>query len=138
MSEEKARLLLLVNVDDDANLFDGLGARMDSIQHMDQASISGRSYYRLQCIIIQSNRDDLVYGAQKKMYSEAWFKQDSKSCNGGFRIKFDGCDKTTTFNWLDVVDYPSAFMFFGTPCTKTRVFNTIFHGFKSPNALFRR
>ena len=29
VSEEKARLLLLVNVDDDANLFDGLGARMD-------------------------------------------------------------------------------------------------------------
>ena len=35
VSEEKTRLLLLVNVDDDNNLFNGLGAKMDAIQHMD-------------------------------------------------------------------------------------------------------
>ena len=53
VSEEESHLLLLVNADDDNNLFDGPGARMDTIQHMDQASILSPSYYRLQCTIIQ-------------------------------------------------------------------------------------
>ena len=62
LMEDRTRLMLLVNVDDDHNLFGGLGAKINAKQQLEIASISGKKYYRLKCTVIQSNRDELVHG----------------------------------------------------------------------------
>ena len=71
---------------------------MDAIQGMEKASISGCTFYLFPCTLEESNRNDLVFGTKNKTYSEEVFKQDYKSRNGGFHIKFDECDKATAFN----------------------------------------
>ena len=47
---------------------------MDVIQGMENAPISGRTYYHLQCILEESNHNDLVFGTNDKTYSEVLFK----------------------------------------------------------------
>ena len=139
LMEDRTRLMLLVNVDDDHNLFGGLGAKINAKQQLEIASISGKKYYRLKCTVIQSNRDELVHGLSNKMYSQALFEGDFQSRNGGFIIQFDGDDKRKQhFNWRDVVDFPSTFKFFGTPLTRSRSFDSIFKNVKSLSTIFHR
>ena len=48
-------MLLLMSVDDDAKLFDGLGAKINKLQELDVTSISKQSYYCLKRTLIKSN-----------------------------------------------------------------------------------
>ena len=131
-------MLLLVNVDDDHNLFDGLAAKVENEQQLERASISGKTFIRLKCTVIESNKNDIVHGVLNRTYSETKFKDDYKNRNGGFRIKFDGVAKSRHFNWKDVIEHPSSFMFFGTPLSQTRSFDSIFHSMNSLSTIYHR
>ena len=60
--EYKTKLLVLINVADNADMYGGLGAAVKKVQYIDCTTISGRDYYRLKCTVTFSNRDKFVYG----------------------------------------------------------------------------
>ena len=131
-------MLLLVNVDDNQNLYDRLEARIESQEQLKRSSISRRLYYRLKCTAIESNKSNIINGVTNGMYSESKFKEDFKTRNGGFQIKSDGVDKSRHFNWRDVIDHLSSFMFFGTPLSQICSFNSIFHSVNNLSTIYRR
>ena len=54
--------------------------------------------------------------------------------DGGFRVQFDGTNHMQHFNWWDIVRNPYSLMFFGTPLTQSRAFDSIFHSINSYKA----
>ena len=138
LTKAKTKLLMLVAVDDDETLFGGLGAKINKQQDLGLASISGRSYYRLKCTIVDSNRDQLLYGVTAGMYSEKQFKTGFGNREGGFVLQFDDAEKPRHFNWRDAIDFPSSFMFFGTLLSQTRSYDSIFHSAKSLSTIYHR
>ena len=138
VSPNKTKLLLLVNINDDATIFGGKGNKINSMQNIDQCTIAGKQYYRLKCTIEEGNYDMLDNGPKTKMYSEARFKYDFKYRRGGIQVQFDGTTETHSFLWNDIIDYPSTFMFFGAPLTQSRAFDTIFHTSERLDTLHHR
>ena len=61
VTEEKTRLLLLVNVDDDHNLFDGLAAKVENEQQVERASISGESSSVSSVLSSNLTKNDIVH-----------------------------------------------------------------------------
>ena len=68
VKEDKTKLLLIVKVDEDNDMFEGKASKLDSLQNISHAKISGKEYYRLKCTITDGNRDLLVNGIQNKQY----------------------------------------------------------------------
>ena len=89
VQKETTKLLLLVNVDDDNNVFGGKASRIDSLQNIEHAKISGKEYYCLKYTITNGNRNLLVNGIQNKQYSMPRFESNFTNENGGIRIKFN-------------------------------------------------
>ena len=52
VTEHKTKLLVLVNVADDLDVYGGIGAAVEKVQCIDRANISGREYYRLKCTVV--------------------------------------------------------------------------------------
>ena len=100
-------MLLLVKVEDDAKLFGGDVAKINDFQQLEQASIPGKLYYRLKCTVIELNKNDVIHGVANKTYSAKNFRDDFKSRNGGFIIKFDEAGIYRHFNWRDIIDHLS-------------------------------
>ena len=72
------------------------------------------------------NCNMLVNGVHTKQYSDAEFRRDYNSKNGGIKVKFGGALESAHFNWRTIDINPSSFMFFGTPLSHNRSFNSIF------------
>ena len=113
VQEDKTKLLLLVKVDKDNNIFGGKASRIDSLQNIECAKMSGNEYHHLKCTITDGNHDLLVNGIQKKQYSMPQFESNFRNLNGGIRIKFDCTNKSHHFLWNTVIEYPTTFMFLG-------------------------
>ena len=83
VTEYKTKLLVLINVADDLDLYGGIGAIVDKVQCIDRATISGREYYRLKCTVTSSTRDKLVFGEKTGTYSREQFERDVGEVQGG-------------------------------------------------------
>ena len=135
IQHDKTKLLLLVKVDDDEEMFGGKAAAVDAIQNIKRTTISGKKYYRLKCTITDGNRNQLVHGIAAKQYTHERFEYDYKHRHGNFGISFDGTNEQHKFLWNTIMDFPSTFMFFGPPLTQCRAFDTIFKNPKSISTL---
>jgi hypothetical protein len=139
VTEYKTKLLVLINVADDLNMYGGLGAAVEKVQRIDRTTISGRDYCRLKCTVTSSNRDTLVYGEQSGTYSRERFERDvGESRNGDFGVSFDGTNEKMLFNWYGIINSPSSLMFFGAPLTQSRSFDSLWKNVKSHDTLYLR
>ena len=68
IQHDKTKLLLLVKVDDDEEMFGGKAAAVDAIQNIERTTISGTNYYRLKCTITDGNRNQLVHGSRQLLH----------------------------------------------------------------------
>ena len=73
VTPKRTKLLLLVSVDDDFELFGSKGFAVNSQQQIQKNSSRGRIYYPLQCTIISSNCNTLINEVKDKTYMEAKF-----------------------------------------------------------------
>ena len=139
VTEHRTKLLVLINVADDLELYGGIGAAVDKVQRIDRANISGREYYRLKCTVTSSTRDKLVFGEQAGIYSREQFERDvGESRNGDFGVSFDGTEEKMLFNWYGIITEPRSLMFFGAPLTQSRAFDSLWRTVKSNDTLFAR
>ena len=139
VTENKTKLLVLIKVADDDDLYGGIGAAVEKVQRIKRANISGREYYRLKCTVTSSNRDKLVYGEGSGTYSREQFEKDvGKSKNGDFGVAFDGTNEKMLFNWYGIITEPSSLMFFGAPLTQSRAFDQLWKSVKSNATLYTR
>ena len=120
VSEHKTKLLVLINVADDLDIYGGIGAAVEKVQRIERAKISGREYYRLKCTVTASTRDELVFGELSGTYSREQFERDvGESRNGDFGVAFDGTNEKMLFNWYGIITEPSSLMFFGAPLSQS-------------------
>ena len=68
VSPEETKLLLIVSADNNFELFGSKKIAMNSQQKIEEKSIRGKMYYRLQCTIITSNCNQLIHGVNNKTY----------------------------------------------------------------------
>ena len=123
VTKHKTKLLVLVSVADDVELYGGIGAAVEKVQRIERANISGREYYRLKCSVTSSTHDKLVYGEKSGTYSRAQFERDvGESRNGDLGVTFEGTNEKMSFNWYEIITQPSSLMFFGAPLTQSRAF----------------
>ena len=102
---------------------------IENIQGGGITKISGRDYYHLKCTISDAKYHHAVMtGLDSKMYSEKQFIRDFNNNIGGFQVTFDGTEEKHHFRWKQLIDCLKSFMFFGTPLTMTRAFDSIFRG----------
>ena len=132
IQHDKTKLLLLVKVDDGAEMFGGTATAVNGIQKIKRTVIMGKEYYRLKCTITDGNRNQLVHGIASKQYSHEQFEYDYKHRHGNFGISFDGMMEHHKFLWNTIMDISETFMFFGPPLTQCRAFDSIF---KNPRNL---
>ena len=90
------------------------GPRLTHCNKMNRLPLLGE-YYWLTCTIDEGNYNMLVNGVQTKQYSDAKFRCDYISKNGGIKVKFDGTSESVHFNWRTTKENPSSIMFFGAP-----------------------
>ena len=88
IQHDKTKLLLLVKVDEDEEMFGGKGAAVDEIQNIERTVISGKQYYRLKFTITDKNRN--LHGIAAKQYTRERFEYDYKHRHGNFGISFNG------------------------------------------------
>ena len=139
VTEHKTKLLVLVNVADDLDVYGGIGAAVEKVQCIDRANISGREYYRLKCTVTSSTQDKLVFGKQSGTYSREQFERDvGKSRNGDFGVSFDGTNEKMLFNWYGILNWPCSLMFFGAPLTQSQSFDSLWKNLKSNDTLYSR
>ena len=139
ITENKTKLLVLIKVADDVDVYGGIGAAVEKVQRIERANISGREYYRLKCTVTSSTRDKLVFGEGSGTYSREQFERDvGKSRNGDFGVAFDGTNEKMLFNWYSIITEPSSLMFFGAPLTQSRAFDSLWKNVKSNETLYTR
>ena len=127
VSPEKSKLLLLVNVKDDDLVFGGNANKINLIQQNHIATIGGKRFIPLKCVLSGAACNLCATGGTAGgLYTEKRFINDWKTRKGDFQVSFPGTEKVHTFNWREIVEGPSTFMFFGAPLTMTRSFDSIF------------
>ena len=124
---DKTKLLLLVKVDDDGDMFGGKASAIDAIQNIERTTISGKEYYRLKCTITNGNKHLLVDGIKTKQYSMSRFESDFANRRGGIGVMFDGTNECHHFLWNTILHYPSSFLFVGASLSRCRSFDSIFN-----------
>ena len=82
------------------------GPRLTHCNKMNRLPLLGE-YYWLTCTIDEGNYNMLVNGVQTKQYSDAKFRCDYISKNGGIKVKFDGTSESVHFNWRTTKENPS-------------------------------
>ena len=98
MTQDKTKLLVLIEVDNVAVLYGGLGTAVEDVQRIKRVKISGRTYYRLKCTVTDSNYNQLVYGEKAGTYSQSAFVNNvGESRNGDFGVTFDGTNEKNFF-----------------------------------------
>ena len=124
---EKSRLLMLVDVKDDHDLFGGIGAMIDAVQQNGTVTLGGREYYCLRCELCNVRFHTLVVsGVASKMYTAEQFEKDFHRRQGCFQVGFHNSDKTISFTWKQLMANPMSLMLFGPPLSTSRSFDSIF------------
>ena len=77
-------------------------------------------------------------GAAAGLYNLKTFKQDFSKGLGGFAVEFEGCSIGCHFIWRDIINNPSAFMFFGAPLEMCRSCDLIFKNCETLEAIYHR
>ena len=109
------------------NIFLGKASSIVSEQHLTTRTIAGTEYYQLKCTISDaSHNEPVTSGVSRGAYSEARFQNDFKDGNGGLHVRFNGTSFVSHFNWKQVINNPSTFMFFGAPFSINRSYDIIF------------
>ena len=121
------KLLLLVNVSDDAKLLLSKGAKVDELQRLPKRIIAGREYFQLRCSMEDVSANDALTRADPDdAAAERLFQSDFKGGRKGFIVRFDGTPYQHHFTWKHVVGRPSTNMFFGAPLSQSRAYDSIF------------
>jgi len=85
------KLLLLVNVSDDAKLLLSKGAKVDELQRLPKRIIAGREYFQLRCSMEDVSANDALTRADPDdAAAERLFQSDFKGGRKGFIVRFDG------------------------------------------------
>ena len=115
--ENSTKLLLLVKVSDEDNIFGGKGSDINHCQNLERTTISGKQYYRMKCTIDEGNYNMLVHGKSSKMYTHDRFVSDYKNKRGTIRVTFDDTKSTShpkgishSFLWNNIINHSSTFM----------------------------
>ena len=134
--EEKTKLLLLVSAADDDATFNRTGQALDEIQRNGTILLSERTYYRLQCPISDASDNILVTGGlASKMYDHKEFQDDFNYDRHDFQTSFHGTSSVAHFMWKNLMARPLLFLFFGSPLSSSRSFDSIFKDAKSSSTL---
>ena len=69
-------------------------------------------------------------------YTNAWFKSDFDSRMGEFQVQFTATNIIHNFNWREVVESPTIFVFFGPPLSASRSYDKIFKSVENIYSLY--
>ena len=101
---EKSCLLMLVGAKEDADLFGGIGDRIDAVQQNGTVTLGGREYYRLRCELCDVHFYTLVVsGVASRMYTQEKFEKYFERGQGCFQLGFQNSNKTTSFTWKQLM-----------------------------------
>ena len=130
--EGNTQLLLLVREIDDIKLFNGKGAKVESIQQLPRKKINGFAYRQLKCKLDDVSNNRFICSGSCTVKR---FEDDFNNSRGGFTISFEGTNLTAHFTWKRLISDPLSFMFFGPPLTKSQRFDHIFEDVKNLDTL---
>jgi len=119
------KLLLLIAEANDTSVLKNRGYPAHRVQNLPTWNISGRTYLQLKCTLSDVHMNEQATKRSLK-YKETSFEADVTGGRSGFKFKFDGFEKDTHVTWREVLNNPSAFMFFGTPVAMSQSYGLIF------------